>query len=55
MNNLQEFHHTEEAPDIKSRTVVGIAVAIVIAGLGFYIYETAWNPTTHTIVSNGRL
>jgi hypothetical protein len=44
MSNLQEFHHAEEAPDIKSRTVVAIIIAIVMAAFGVYVYERIWNP-----------
>jgi hypothetical protein len=48
MSNLQEFHHAEEAPDIKSRTVVAIVIAVVIAAFGVYVYEQIWNPTPIT-------
>jgi len=42
MSNLQEFHHhLDDAPDKKSRTLVGIVIALAMAGLGLYIYETA--------------
>jgi len=44
MSNLQEFHHAEEAPDIKSRTVVAVFIAVLMAGLGVYVYEQIWNP-----------
>ena len=44
MSNLQEFHHFEEAPDIKSRTWVAIVIALVMAAFGVYIYEQLWNP-----------
>ena len=44
MSNLQEFHHTQDAPDIKSRTVVSIVIAVVMAGFGLYVYEKIWNP-----------
>ena len=44
MSNLQEFHHFEEAPDIKSRTVVAIVIAVLIVGVGVYVYEQIWNP-----------
>jgi hypothetical protein len=46
MSNLQEFHHAPEAPDIKSRTVVGIVIVLVMAAFGVYVYEQIWNPTT---------
>ena len=46
MSNLQEFHHAPEAPDIKSRTVVGIVIALVMAAFGVYVYEQIWNPAT---------
>jgi hypothetical protein len=56
MSNLQEFHHhLDDAPDKKSRTVVAIVIALAMAGLAVYVYETAWNPTTHTIVADGQL
>jgi hypothetical protein len=44
MSNLQEFHHAEEAPDVKSRTLVAIVIALVMAAFGVYIYEQIWNP-----------
>jgi hypothetical protein len=44
MSNLQEFHHTQDAPDVKSRTVVAIVIAVVMAGFGLYVYEKIWNP-----------
>ncbi len=44
MSNLQEFHHVQEAPDIKSRTVVAIVIAALMGGLGIYVYEQIWNP-----------
>jgi hypothetical protein len=44
MSNLQEFHHTQEAPDIKSRTVVAIVIIAVMAAFGVYVYENIWNP-----------
>ena len=44
MSNLQEFHHAQEAPDIKSRTVVAIVIAVLMAGFGVYVYEQIWNP-----------
>ena len=44
MSNLQEFHHVEEAPDVRSRTVVAIVIAVVMAGFGLYVYEKIWNP-----------
>jgi hypothetical protein len=44
MSNLQEFHHAQEAPDIKSRTVVAVVIALVMAAFGVYVYEQIWNP-----------
>ena len=44
MSNLQEFHHVQETPDVKSRTLVAIVIAAVMAGFGVYIYEQIWNP-----------
>jgi hypothetical protein len=44
MSNLQEFHHAPDAPDIKSRTVVAIVIAVVMAAFGIYVYEKIWNP-----------
>jgi protein involved in sex pheromone biosynthesis len=56
MSNLQEFHHhLDDAPDKKSRTLVGIVIALAMAGLGLYVYETAWNPTTHSVVADSQL
>jgi hypothetical protein len=56
MSNLQEFHHhLDDAPDKKSRTLVAVIIALVVAGAGFYIYQSLWNPSTHTIVADGQL
>ena len=44
MSNLQEFHHAPEAPDVKSRTVVAIIIALVIAAFGVYVYDQVWSP-----------
>jgi len=44
MSNLQEFHHADDAPDVKSRTVVAIVIALVMAGFGLYVYEKIWSP-----------
>ncbi len=38
MSNLQEFHHFEEAPDVKSRTWVAIVIAVIMAGFGVYAF-----------------
>ncbi|HEY0267207.1 MAG TPA: hypothetical protein VGC16_10675 [Rhizomicrobium sp.] len=55
MSNLQEFHHTQEAPDRRSQMVVAAIIAAVMIGFGIYIYEEMWNPTTHTIVTDSQL
>ena len=44
MSNLQEFHHAPEAPDVKSRTVVAIIIALLTAGFGVYVYKQVWSP-----------
>jgi hypothetical protein len=46
MSNLQEFHHAPDAPDIKSRTVVAVIIALVMAAFGVYVYEQVWNPVS---------
>ena len=56
MSNLQEFHHAEDAPDIKSRTVVAVVIALVMAGFAFYVYESGmWNPQPHQAVEDSQL
>ena len=56
MSNLQEFHHFEDTKtERKSHMMVGIIIALVMGGLALYIYESAWNPTTHTVVSDSQL
>ena len=49
MSNIGEFHHpVDETPDKKSRTMVAIVIALAIAGLGVYVYESGmWNPQPH--------
>lgn len=44
MSNLQEFHHAPEAPDVKSRTVVAIIIALVTIAFGVYVYDQVWSP-----------
>ncbi|MEO8300792.1 MAG: hypothetical protein ABI608_03310 [Rhizomicrobium sp.] len=44
MSNLQEFHHVPDAPDVKSRTVVAVIIALLMAAFGVYVYEQIWNP-----------
>lgn len=44
MSSLQEFHHAQDAPDVRSRTVVAVIIALVMAGFGIYVYEKIWNP-----------
>ena len=56
MTNLQEFHHSEEAADKKSRTVVAVIIALVMAGFGIYVYESGmWNPQPHQAVEDSQL
>ncbi len=40
MSNIGEFHHGEDTPDKKSRTVVAIVIAVVMIGFGVYVYES---------------
>ena len=44
MSNLQEFHHAPDAPDVKSRTVVAIIIALVTLAFGVYVYDQVWSP-----------
>ena len=44
MSNLQEFHHAPEGPDVKSRTVVAIIIALVTVAFGVYVYDQVWSP-----------
>jgi hypothetical protein len=57
VSNLQEFHqHADETPDKKSRTMVAVVVALAIAGLGVYVYESGmWNPQPHQPVADSQL
>ena len=56
MSNLSEFHHGEDTPDKKSRTVVAIVIALVMAGFGIYVYESGmWNPQPTTPVQDSQL
>jgi len=56
VTNLQEFHHSEEAPDKKSRTVVAVIIALVMAGFAIYVYESGmWNPQPHQAVEDSQL
>lgn len=56
MTNLQEFHHAEETPDKKSRTMVAIIIALVMAGFAVYVYESGmWNPQPTQAVDDSQL
>lgn len=56
MSNIGEFHHVEEAPDKKSRTMVAIVIALAIAAFGTYVYESGmWNPQPHQPVDDSQL
>jgi len=56
VTNLQEFHHSEDAPDKKSRTVVAVIIALVMAGFAIYVYESGmWNPQPHQAVEDSQL
>jgi hypothetical protein len=55
MSNLQEFHHVQESPDIKSRTVVAIVIAALMGGLGVYVYQQIWNPPAPQAVTDSQL
>lgn len=46
MSNLQEFHHAPDAPDVKSRTVVAVIIALVCVAFGVYVYQEIWMPTS---------
>lgn len=56
MTNLQEFHHAEDMPDKKSRTMVAIIIALVMAGFAVYVYESGmWNPQPDQPVQDSQL
>lgn len=56
MTNLQEFHHAEDVPDKKSRTMVAIIIALVMAGFAVYVYESGmWNPQPTAPVQDSQL
>jgi len=56
VTNLQEFHHAEDMPDKKSRTMVAIIIALVMAGFAVYVYESGmWNPQPNQPVADTQL
>ena len=56
MTNLQEFHHAEDTPDKRSRTMVAIVIALVMAGFAVYVYESGmWNPQPNQPVADSQL
>ena len=56
MSNLQEFHHIEDSGDKKSRTMVAIIIALVMAGFAVYVYESGmWNPQPNQPVQDSQL
>lgn len=55
MSNIGEFHHADDAPDKRSRTVVAIVIALVMAGFAIYVYESGmWNPQPHQTVEDSQ-
>ena len=52
MSNLQEFHHVEDTADKKSHTMVAIIIAVVMAGVGYYVYEAMWNPQPQPVADS---
>lgn len=56
MSNLQEFHHAEDTPDKKSRTMVAVVIAVLMAGFAVYVYESGmWNPQPNQPVDDSQL
>jgi hypothetical protein len=57
MSNIGEFHHSDDdTSDKKSRTVVAIVIALVMAGFAVYVYESGmWNPQPHQAVEDSQL
>jgi hypothetical protein len=56
VSDLQEFHHAEDAPDKKSRTMVAIVIAVLMAGFAVYVYESGmWDPQPHQAVDDNQL
>ena len=49
MSNLQEFHHSPDTPDVKSRTVVAIIITLVAVAFGVYVYQEIWSPASPPI------
>jgi hypothetical protein len=40
MSNLQDFHHSDSAPDKSSRLVTWAVIALIISGIGIYAIES---------------
>jgi hypothetical protein len=56
VTNLQEYHHAEDTGDKKSRTMVAIVIALVMAGFAVYVYESGmWNPQPNQPVQDSQL
>jgi hypothetical protein len=56
VSNLQEFHHSEDAPDKKSRTMVAVVIAVLMVGFAVYVYESGmWNPQPTQPVDDSQL
>jgi hypothetical protein len=56
MSNIGEFHHAEDAPDKKSRTMVAVVILVALAGFGVYVYESGmWDPKPHQPVEDSQL
>jgi hypothetical protein len=40
MDELGEFHHAEDRPDKAKKIVAMIAMALIVAGAAFYVFES---------------
>lgn len=54
MSNIGEYHHhVEEAQDNKSRTLVAVVIALVMAAFAVYVYESGmWNPQPQPVADS---
>ncbi len=40
MSSLGEFHHVEDGPSKASKITAGIVIALIVAGVAFYVVDS---------------
>ncbi len=40
MSELGQYHHAEDAPDKTKKMVAWVAIVLIVAGIGVYVFES---------------